>query len=179
MKNVRILVITLSLAASGSVIPQPAHVPPAPFGLRWGIGANALPEPSERSSSGNIKLFTYRSLDDFHDIEEVTLKVCDREGLQQAISTSRMLTGDDARRHFASMYSEGERRYGEKADIGDPTSGTASWANARVTMFVRLIEPGFYRIYIVQDGPAFLECTKTRKRGSPSFRLGTIGALPS
>lgn len=93
------------------------------------------------------------------DAEEIILKICDQEGLQQVIWVSRLLSGEDARRKFAVIYAEGAHRYGE-ADDGDPAGGTASWISVRVTMFAKLADPGFYHIFMIQDGPAFHICGK-------------------
>jgi hypothetical protein len=94
------------------------------------------------------------------DIEQIVLKLCKKSDLQQAISASRLLSGEDARRQFASAYAEATRRYGRQDD-GDPERGTASWR--RATMFAKLAEPGIYRVFMVQDGPAFEACVKAER----------------
>jgi hypothetical protein len=132
----------------------------APFGFQW--GDRSLPKPSEIVQQKNVTALLYKRdavPEQLRDTEEVILKVCDAEGLQQVITVGRLLSGEDARRKFALIYAEGTRRYGE-ADEGDPAGGTASWSSARVTMFAKLAEPGFYRIFMIVDGPAFHACAK-------------------
>lgn len=135
----------------------------APFGFHWGDRFEWLPKATEILRVKNITVLLYKRENVpavFRDTEEIALKICDAEGLQQTIWVSPLLSGEDARRKFQSAYAEGVRRYGE-ADDGDPANGTASWSTARVTMFARLAEPGFYRISTVHDGPAFQACAKT------------------
>jgi hypothetical protein len=132
----------------------------APFGFHW--GDRSLPKPSEMLQEKNITALLYRRdmiPEQIRDAEEVILKVCDKEGLQQVIWVSRLLSGEEARRKFAVIYAEGAHRYGE-ADDGDPAAGTASWSSARVTMFAKLADPGFYHIVMIMDGPAFHSCGK-------------------
>lgn len=93
------------------------------------------------------------------DTDEMILKVCDQEGLQQVIRVSELSSGEDARRKFALAYNEAARRYGDP-DEGDPANGTASWNATRITKFAKLAEPGFHRIVLIQDGPAFGDCAK-------------------
>jgi len=133
-----------------------------PFGLQWGDELISLPKASQIYEMGNITTLFYERDHlpaGFRDIEQIVLKLCKKSGLQQAVSASRLLSGEDARRQFASAYAEANRRYG-RPDDGDPERGTASWSKARVAMFARLAEPGFYRVFIVQDGPAFEACVK-------------------
>ena len=121
-----------------------------------------MPKPSEVLREKNITALVYKSdmmPNHMREAEEIILKVCDQEGLQQVIWMSRLLSGADARRKFALIYAEGARQYGD-ADEGIPTGGTASWSSARVTMFSKLAEPGFYHIFMIQDGPAFASCAK-------------------
>jgi hypothetical protein len=50
-------------------------------------------------------------------------------------------------------------------DTGDRMmvmNAAPSWSEARVAMFTRLAEPGFYRVFIVQDGPAFEACVNAQ-----------------
>jgi hypothetical protein len=141
----------------------------APFGFHWGDRLASLPKATKILREKNITALLYKRENVpavFPDTEEITLKVCDAEGLQQILWVSRLLSGEDARRQFASTYAEGVRRYGE-AEEGDPGNGTASWSKARVTMFAKLAEPGFYRIFMIQDGPAFQACAKTHDTGGP------------
>lgn len=135
-----------------------------PFGLQWGDELISLPKASQISEMGNITTLFYEGDHlpaGFRDIEQIVLKLCKKSGLQQAISASRLLSGEDARRQFGSAYAEANRRYG-RSDDGGPERGTASWSKARVAMFARLAEPGFYRVFIVQDGPAFEACLKAQ-----------------
>ena len=157
----------------------------APFGFHWGDPLTALPKPSEAVREQNISALLYkrdRVPKNLGDTEEITLKVCDQEGLQQVIWVSELLSGEDARRKFASAYAEGARRYGE-ADEGDPAHGTASWNAARITMFAKLTEPGFYRFILIQDGPAFHDCAKEGEKYSifPSctLRVAAADSIPS
>lgn len=145
----------------------------APFGLEWGVSLGSLPPTSRVTRDRNITVAVYAAGDlpaDFRDIAEITLKICKKEGLQQAISASRLLSGNEARSKFASAYAGAVRRYG-RADEGDPEKGTASWLGSRVTMFAKLSEPGAYRIYVVQDGPGFASCGRTYDAaGSPGTK---------
>jgi hypothetical protein len=123
-----------------------------PFGLQSGDELISLPKASQISEMGNIATLFYEQDHlpaGFRDVEQIALKLCKKSGLQQAISASRVLSGEDARRQFASAYAEAARRYG-RPDDGDPERGTASGSKARVAMFARLAEPGFYRVFIVQ-----------------------------
>jgi hypothetical protein len=132
----------------------------APFGFHW--GDRSLPKPTEMLQEKNITALLYRRdtiPEHIRDAEEIILKVCDQEGLQQVIWVSRLLSGEDARRKFAVIYAEGAHRYGE-ADDGDPSGGTASRSSARVTMFAKLADSGFYHIFTIQDHPAFRACGK-------------------
>lgn len=134
----------------------------APFGLRWGDRLASLPKPTEMVQVENITVVLYKREnlpEGFRDTEEIALKVCDLEGLQQTIWKGHLLSGEDARRKFQSAYEEGVRRYG-KVDEGDPANGTASWNAARVTMIAELAKPGFYRISMVHDGPRFQACAQ-------------------
>lgn len=148
-------VATISTTRSGALLAQAA-----PFGLQWGAPAASLPVATSSSKAGNITSMWYYAPDGFRDIEEVTLKVCDKGGLQQAISVGYRLPGDQARRKFASAFKEAVRRYGEPSD-GSASVGVGSWSTARVTMFARLAEPGSYRIFIVQEGPGFESCLRS------------------
>ena len=156
----------------------------APFGFHWGDRSTSLPKPSEIVREKNITALLYkrdRVPENLRDTDEITLKVCDQEGLQQVIWLSELLSGQDARRKFALAYGEGARRYGE-ADEGDPANGTASWSSARVTMFARLAEPGFYRIIMIQDGPAFQDCAKGGDKDSifpgPASQVAAVDSIP-
>lgn len=158
----------LFLVVASVVIVLTTHIPcasaqEAPFGFRWGDRLASLPKATEILRVKNITVLLYKRENlsaVFRDTEEITLKICDAEGLQQTIWVGRLLSGEDAGRNFQSAYAEGVRRYGE-ADGGNPENGTASWTTARVTMFAKLVEPGFYRISMVHDGPAFQTCAQT------------------
>ena len=155
--------LTLMVAVVLATYVSYAAAQEAPFGLHWGDRLESLPKPTELFRVKNIALLIYKREnlpESFVDIEEIALKVCDAEGLQQAESNSHLLSREDARRNFQSAYEEGVRRYG-KADEGDPANGTASWNTARVTMIAKLDDLNFYRISMVHDGPRFTACAQT------------------
>lgn len=52
----------------------------------------------------------YGALAGFRDIEQVTLKACEANGLQQAISVIPQLSGAEARQNFARAVAEAVRR---------------------------------------------------------------------
>ena len=163
------LFVDVALAGMLAIGSFGIHAQPAPFGLNWGDHLEALPRASSRTKEKNITLLLFKMdrAAGYRDTDEIVLKVCDKEGLQQSIWTGRPLSGEDARRNFASAYAEAVRRYG-KPDQGDAASGTASWNSARVTMFAKLVEPGYYRILMIMDGPAFKACTQAGgHRGVP------------
>jgi hypothetical protein len=163
-KSVLLLVAAIIAAAPVS-FSRGAAGQDAPFGFHWGDRSASLPKPSEVLQVKNITALIYKRDNvpaALRDTEEITVKVCDPEGLQQVIWVSRLLSGEDARHKFAAIYAEGVRQHGE-ADEGDPASGTALWNTAQITMFANLAEPGFYRIFMVQDGPEFQTCSKTHE----------------
>jgi hypothetical protein len=153
----------------------------APFGFHW--GDRSLPKPSEMLQEKNITALLYKPdmmPEHVRDAEEIILKVCDHEGLQQVIWVSLLLSGEDARRKFALTYAEGARQYGE-ADEGNPSSGTASGSSARVTMFAKLAEPGFYRIFMIMDSPSFYACAKEHDKDGmlaiPVLHVATMNSI--
>jgi len=157
------ILATAFAVLSAAMVPFSHGSDSAPFGLRWGAELATLPESADKRRDRNITvlLFTKEYLPaDFRDIEEVIMKVCDAEGLQQIHAVSRLLAGTEARERFASAYGEAVRRYGESSE-GNPEKGTASWSKARVSMFAKLVKPSYYRIVIVHDGPGFASCAKT------------------
>ena len=92
-----------------------------------------------------------------NDTETVTLKVCDRSGLQQVTWASRSFGLADAAKKFWDIYTEGAQQHGE-ADRGDLDRGTAGWSKEGIGMRLERHPQEGYRVIMISDGPLLKQC---------------------
>jgi uncharacterized protein RhaS with RHS repeats len=95
----------------------------APFGFSWGP-VDKIPRPSTAAREGNVTLLVYQRdqlfLTELRDTEEIVLEVCKKEGLQQIVWISRLLSAAEEHDKFEAILAEGMRRYGKPETSARP-----------------------------------------------------------
>jgi len=89
VQSISVLTAVL-LSATASALDQSA-----PFGFSWGP-VDKVPTPSLASREENVTLLMYRRdrlpSDELRDTEEIVLEICKKEGLQQIVWISGLLS---------------------------------------------------------------------------------------
>jgi hypothetical protein len=110
VQSISVLTAVL-LSATASALDQSA-----PFGFSWG-SADKVPTPSLASREENVTLLMYRRDrlpgDELRDTEEIVLEICKKEGLQQIVWISGLLSAFEQRDKLDAIVAEGNRRYGQ------------------------------------------------------------------
>ena len=132
----------------------------APFGFSWGP-LDKVPTPSVATRHANITLLIYRRdrlpSDELRDTEEIVLQVCEKEGLQQIIWISRFLSTAEEHNKLASIFAEGDRRYG-KAEEGK--NGIVQWNRGQTVLAAVSNNEGLHRIFMASNGPRLDTCSE-------------------
>ena len=148
------------IVAHAGGIPYLVEAAEAPFGFAWSQNRESLPRSSSIVADANIIELVYEGstlLPPMKDTQIVTLKVCDRYGLQQVRWVSRIFSLSEGTKKFWTIYEEGVKRYGE-ADEGNVDHGTAVWSAERIGMLMERAEQEGYRVSMISDGPQFARC---------------------
>jgi hypothetical protein len=131
----------------------------APFGFSWGP-VDKIPRPSIAAREGNVTLLVYQRdqlfLTELRDTEEIVLEVCKKEGLQQIVWISRLLSAAEEHDKFEAILAEGMRRYG-KPETSE--QGITYWDAGGTTMTKISDGQGLHRILMVSSGPGFNTCS--------------------
>jgi hypothetical protein len=97
----------------------------APFGFSWGP-VDKIPRPSIAAREGNVTLLVYQRdqlfLTELRDTEEIVLEVCKKEGLQQIVWISRLLSAAEEHDKFEAILAEGIASIRETRNFRSPTS---------------------------------------------------------
>jgi hypothetical protein len=132
----------------------------APFGFSWGP-IEKVPTPSSATRHANITLLIYRHdrlpSDELRDTEEIVLQVCKKEGLQQIIWISKLLSSSEEHHKLESILAEGTRRYG-KAEPAE--RGTIRWNGGQTMVAVASNDQGLHRVFMVSSGPSLDACSE-------------------
>jgi hypothetical protein len=130
----------------------------APFGLSWGL--DKLPSPSSATKHANIMVLVYRGdrlpSGELRDTEEIVLQVCEKEGLQQVIWISRLLSTSEERDRLESILAEGTRRNGA-FEITE--QGRVQWNGGQTVVAAGSNNQG-HRIFMASSGPRIDSCSK-------------------
>ena len=151
--------IAMIVAHAGGV-PYLVEAAEAPFGFAWSQKRESLPRSSSMVADANIIELIYEGSTlppPMKDTQIVTLKVCDRYGLQQVRWVSRIFSLSEGTTKFLTIYAEGVKRYGE-ADEGNVDHGTAGWSGEGIGMLMERAEQEGYRVIMISDGPQFARC---------------------
>jgi hypothetical protein len=132
----------------------------APFGFSWGP-VDKIPRPSIAAREGNVTLLVYQrdqlSFTELRDTDEIVLEVCKKEGLQQIVWISRLLSAAEEHDKFEAILAEGMRRYG----IPELSEQGIIYWNAGATTMSRISDgQGPLRILMVSTGPEFDSCSE-------------------
>jgi hypothetical protein len=152
--------LVLAVLASSSVLNFSARAfdEPAPFGLSWGP-ADKVPTPSLQTRHANIALFIYKGdrlpSGGLRDTEEIVLQVCKKEGLQQVIWISKLLSAAEEQDRLGSILAEGTRRYGP-FEITE--QGMIRWNGGQTTVAAGSSDQG-HRIFMASNGPGIESCS--------------------
>jgi hypothetical protein len=155
----------LAVLVSGSALNLSARAldQPAPFGLSW--GADKLPNPSLATRHDNITLLIYRDdrlpSGELRDTQEIVLQVCEKEGLQQVIWISRLLSSSEERDRIGSIVAEGTRRYGA---FEVTERGAIQWNGGQTVVAAGSNDQG-HRIFMASNGPSIDTCSKEHGHG--------------
>jgi hypothetical protein len=132
----------------------------APFGFSWGP-VDSVPTPSLASREDNVTLLMYRRdrlpSDELRDTEEIVLEICKKEGLQQIVWISRLLSASGQRDKLDAVVAEGNRRYGQ-AEL-EPR-GVIHWSAGRTSALTISGDLGLRRIIMVSTGPGLDACSQ-------------------
>jgi hypothetical protein len=132
----------------------------APFGFSWGP-VDKVSTPSLATRHANITLLIYRRdrlpSDELRDTEEIVLQVCEKEGLQQIIWISKLLSASEEHDKLDSIFAESTRRYG-KAEVGE--RGTVRWNGGQTTVAAVSNDQGLHRIFMASSGPRLDICSE-------------------
>jgi len=132
----------------------------APFGFSWGP-IDKIPTPSLTTRHANITLLICRRdrlpSDELRYTEEIVLQVCQKEGLQQIIWISELLSASEEHNALDSIFAEGDRRYG-KAEAGE--RGTLRWNGGQTTVAAVSNDQGLHRIFMASNGPNVDTCSE-------------------
>ena len=130
----------------------------APFGFSWGP-VDSVPTPSLASREDNVTLLMYRRdrlpSDELRDTKEIVLEICKKEGLQQIVWISRLLSASGQRDKLDAIVAEGNRRYGQ-AEL-EPR-GIIHWSAGRTSALTISDDLGLRRIAMVSTGPGLDAC---------------------
>src|SRR5262249_52604423 len=111
-----------------------------------------------------ITLLIYRRdrlpADELRDTEEIILEVCKKEGLQQVIWISKLLSDSEERDALNSILAEGTRRYG-KAEVGE--GGFLRWHGGQTTVAAVSNDQSLHRIFMVSSGPELDGCSEDHR----------------
>jgi hypothetical protein len=130
----------------------------APFGLSWGP-VDKVPRPSRETRENNVALLMYRDdrlPNNLDDTEEVVLEVCRKEGLQEVVWVSRLLSDDEERARYDTILAEGNRRYGQPV-AGE--KGTTYWSAGGLHVARVLEGSHLHRLIMASAGPELNNCS--------------------
>jgi hypothetical protein len=91
------------------------------------------------------------------DTEEIVLEICKKEGLQQIVWISRLLSASGQRDKLDAVVAEGNRRYGQ-AEL-EPR-GVIHWSAGRTSALTISGDLGLRRIIMVSTGPGLDACSQ-------------------
>jgi hypothetical protein len=149
------VITAVLLTATASALDQSA-----PFGFLWGP-VDKVPTPSLASREENVTLLMYRHdrlpSDELRDTDEIVLEICKKEGLQQIVWTSRLLSALEQRDKLDAVVAEGNERYGQ-AEL--EARGIIHWNAGRTSALTVSDDLGPRRTVMVSTGPGLDACSQ-------------------
>ena len=133
---------------------------PAPFGFSWGP-LDRVPTPSLATRHDDVTLLIYRRdrlpPNELPRTEEIVLQVCKKEGLQQIIWISRLLSTSEEHTMLEAILAEGASRYG-KVEEGE--QGIVQWNGGQTVLAAVSNDEGLHRIFMASNGPGLETCSE-------------------